>query len=166
MTETVQKRPVVYLDACFVSRLTGWVSSVENRVKKEQLATREVWRRMEGKVQAVVSELVWAEIDRGDPACAAQRTAAIAGLPMWPYSAEASALAAELLQAGAVRKEKPDDALHIALAAVGGADILLSWNFRDIANEEKFSEIKAIVERSGHRCPLITSPDKLPEDWP
>lgn len=165
MTGTLQ-RPVVYLDACFVSRLTGWVSRAENSVRKEQLATREVWRRMEGKVQAVVSELVWAEIDRGDPACAEQRTAAIAGLPMWPYSAEASVLAAELLQAGAVRKEKPDDALHIALAAVGGADVLLSWNFRDIVNEKKMPEIKAIVERAGHRCPLLASPDKLPEDWP
>ena len=166
MTGNVQKRPVVYLDTCFVSRLTGWVSSVENRVQKEQLATREVWRRMEGQVQAVVSELVWAEIDRGDPACAARRTAVISGLPMWRYSAEASALAAELLQAGAVRKEKPDDAMHIALAAVGGADVLLSWNFQDIVNEKKMPEIKAIVERAGHRCPLLASPDNLPEAWP
>lgn len=166
MTGCVQKRPVVYLDACFVSRLTGWVSSVENRVKREQLATREAWRRMEGKVMAVVSSLVWNEIGRGDAKCAAQRVAAIDGLPTWRFSEAALALAAELLQAGAVRKEKPDDAMHIALAAVGGADVLLSWNFQDIVNEKKMSKIKAIVERAGHRCPLITSPDKLPEEWP
>ena len=165
MTGTLQ-RPVVYLDACFVSRLTGWLSRVENSVRKEQLATREVWRRMEGKVQAVVSSLVWNEIGRGDARCADQRVAAITGLPTWRYSEGAFALAAELLQAGAVRKEKPDDALHIALAAVGGADVLLSWNFQDIVNEKKMPEIKAVVERAGHRCPLITSPDKLPEDWP
>ena len=165
MSGNVQ-RPVVYLDACFVSRLTGWVSSVENRVKKEQLATREVWRRMEGKVQAVVSYLAWTEIAEGDPECAARRKTAVAGLPMWLGSPEAVALAEALLASKAVRLKKPDDAMHIALAAVGGADFLLSWNFRDIVNEGKLPLIQNVVERAGYRCPLITAPDKLPEDWP
>ena len=165
MTDARQK-PVVYLDACFVSRLTGWMSSVENKVRKEQLATREWWHRAEGKVQAVVSELVWAEIDRGDARCAAERTAAIAGLPVWRYSEEASALASALLQAGAVRKEKPRDALHIALATTGGADVLLSWNFQDIVNEGKLPLIQSVVEGAGWRCPRLVSPDKLLEELP
>lgn len=164
MTKAVQK-PVVYLETTFVSRLTGWLSPLDH-VWAQQAATREWWRLMRHWVQPVVSELTWAEIDRGDSVCAEQRKTAIAGLPTWGYSTAASELAAELLRAGAIRKKKPDDALHIALAAVGGADILLSWNFKDIANDNKMPVIKAVVEGAGFRCPLITSPDKLPEDLP
>lgn len=58
------------------------------------------------------------------------------------------------------------DAGHIAVAAVGGADVLLSWNFQHVVNEDKMPEIKAVVERAGFRCPQFASPDKLPEDMP
>lgn len=166
MSGNVRKRPVVYLETTFVSRLTGWLSRTENSVRREQLATREWWRRAEGKVQAVVSYLVWTEIADGDPECAARRARAIEGLPMWRQSTEATVLADALVAANAVKKEKRDDALHIALAVVGGADVLLSWNFQDIANGEKLPIIKAVVERAGYRCPLVTSPDKLPEELP
>lgn len=165
MTGTVQK-PVVYLETTFVSRLTGWLSRTENSVRREQLASRDWWRRAEGKVQAVISEVTWTEIGDGDPDCAKQRKLAVAGLPMWTKSPEATALAKELLRAEAVKLSKADDALHIAVAAVQGADVLLSWNFQDIVNEGKMPLIQKVVERAGYRCPLITSPDKLPEDWP
>lgn len=165
MTGTVHM-PVVYLETTFVSRLTGWLSRTENSVRREQVASREWWRRMEGNVQAVISEVTWTEIGDGDPDCAKQRKLAVAGLPMWMKNPEATALAKELLRAEAVKPSKPDDALHIAMAAVQGADVLLSWNFQDIVNEGKMPLIQKVVERAGYRCPLITSPDKLPEDWP
>ena len=63
-------------------------------------------------------------------------------------------------------KSQPRDAGHIAVAAVGGADVLLSWNFQDIVNEKKMAEIKAIVERAGYRCPLLASPKHPLEDMP
>lgn len=165
MTGNVQ-RPVVYLETTFVSRLTGWLSRVENSARKEQLATRELWRRMEGKVETVISEVTWSEIGEGDPGCAKQRKFAVAGLPMWRENEEAIVLAERLMQAGAIPQEEENDAAHIAVAAVGGADVLLSWNFQHIANDEMMPKIKAVVERAGYRCPLITAPDKLPEDWP
>ena len=166
MTATVQKRPVVYLETTFVSRLTGWLSRVENSARKEQLATRALWRRMEGRVEAVISEITWTEIGEGDPECAKQRKLAVAGLPMWMESRESRALMKVLLECKAVNAAKPNDAGHIAVAAVGGADVLLSWNFQDIANDEMMPKIRALVERAGFRCPRIVAPDKLPEDWP
>ena len=162
----IVQRPVVYLETTFVSRLTGWLSRVENSVQREQLATRALWRRMEGRVEAVISEITWTEIGRGDPNCAKQRKLAVAGFPMWTKSPEAKSLAKELLRVDAVKLAKPEDALHIAVAAVEGADVLVSWNFQDIVNEGKMSLVREVVERAGCRCPLITAPDKLPEDWP
>ena len=48
----------------------------------------------------------------------------------------------------------------------GGADVLLSWNFQHVVNEKKMTEIKAIVERAGYRCPLLASPKHPLEDMP
>lgn len=166
MTENVQKRLVVYLDACFVSHWVGQDLDDPRQAEKHALSV-EWWRRMEGKVAPVVSYHVWAEIGRGkDRDAAKAREAAIAGLPSWSYDDQAIALAERLLEAGAVKAKKKDDALHIALAAVGGADVLLSWNFKDIVNEGKMPLIQGAVEAAGYRCPLLVSPDKLPEVLP
>ena len=166
MTEMVQKRLVVYLDACFVSHWVGQDLTDPRQAEKHALSV-EWWRRMEGKVVPVVSYHVWAEIGRGKNREEAKaREAAIAGLPLWSYDDKAVALAGQLLEAGAVRAKKKDDALHIALAAAGGANMLLSWNFKDIVNEGKMPLIQKVVEQAGCRCPLLVSPDRLPEDWP
>lgn len=166
MTETVQKRPVVYLDSCFVSHWVGQDLDDPRQAEKHALSV-ECWRRMEGKALPVVSYHVWAEIGRGkDREAAKAREAAIAGLPSWAYDDQAIALAGRLLEAGAVKAKKKDDALHIALAAVGGADMLLSWNFKDIVNEGKIPRIQGVVEEAGYRCPRLVSPDQPLEDLP
>ncbi|MBP5786607.1 MAG: hypothetical protein J6Y19_02155 [Kiritimatiellae bacterium] len=159
------KMPVVYLDCNVVSCLTGWLSPKED-ARTMQVATRKWWKRAQGRVLAVISEVVWAELVQGDAGCAAERRMTVAGMPMWRETPATRALGRELLRFGAVDKSQPRDAAHIAVAAVEGADVLLSWNFQHVVNEDKMPEIKAVVERAGFRCPLITSPDKLPEDWP
>jgi len=49
-------------------------------------------------------------------------------------SEEASELAAEYLRHGILGPGSHADALHIALATIGQADVLVSWNFRHIVN--------------------------------
>ena len=164
MTGNVQK-PVVYLDCNVVSFLTGWLSPKADS-RAMQVATREWWQRTRGRVQAVISEIVWTEIGWGDTTCAKRRKLSVAGLPIWMKNEASDMLMEELLRTGAVDKSQPRDAGHIAVAAVGGADVLLSWNFQHVVNEENMPKIKAVVERAGYRCPLIISPDQLPEDWP
>ncbi len=166
MSGNVQKRPVVYLDACFVSHWAGQDLDDPMQLAKHEMSV-EWWRRMEGRMTPVVSHHVWAEIGRGkDRDAARARETAIAGLPSWAYDDKAIALAGRLLEAGAVKPKKEDDALHIALAAVGGADVLLSWNFKDIVNEGKIPCIQAVVEKAGYRCPLLVSPDTPLEALP
>ena len=164
MTGYLQK-PVVYLDCNVVSFLTGWLSPKAD-IRTMQVATREWWKRAEGRVQPVISEIVRSEIVRGDSDCAERRRQTVCGWPLWTYNAASEALAERLMQIGAVDKSQPKDAGHIAVAAVEGADVLLSWNFQHIVNDENMPKIKAEVARAGFRCPLITSPDKFPEDWP
>lgn len=160
-------KPVVYLDSSFVSRLAGGRTKA-NHVLAQQAASREWWLRMREQVQPVVSVLVWTEIVRGDADCAARRKDVIRGLPWWEVTSEAVALAGALNRNKAIDKCKSqkDDALHIATAAVGGADVLLSWNFKHIVNKQKMPLAKRVVERAGYRCPLLASPKQLLEEKP
>ena len=165
MSGNVQKRPIVYLDACFVSHWVGQDLDDPAQLAKHE-ATVACWKRLEGKVRPVISTVVETEIADGKPDGAARRVRRIQGLPSWHRTPDSEALTEELLRTGAVRKAKPKDAAHIAIAAVGGADLLLSWNFQDIVNEDKLPLIQSVVERAGFRCPRFASPDKLPEDMP
>ncbi len=158
MSGNVQKRLVVYLDACFVSHWAGQNLDDPVQAEKHELSV-EWWLRMEGRIRPVVSYVVWSEISKGRIATdALRRSKMIFGLESWGPCAAASALADALLDAEAVRRSKDNDALHIALAAVYGADVLLSWNCQDIVNEKRMPKIKAVVERAGYRCPLLVSP--------
>ena len=166
MTGTVQKRPVVYLDACFVSHWVGQDLDDPRQAEKHALSV-EWWRRMEGKMTPVVSYVVLAEISKGKNAeDASRRGRMVLGMESWGPRAEASALADELLDSEAVRRSKDNDALHIALASVHGADVLLSWNCQDIVNEKRMPKIRAVVERAGYRCPLLASPKEQLEAMP
>ena len=167
MSGNVQKRPVVYLDSSFVSRLAGGGTKALH-VRAQQAASREWWDCMKDCVQPVVSDFVWAEIARGDRACAEQRKDVIRGLTCWNAKAEATALAGRLIRTKAIDecKSQKDDALHIATAAVGGADVVLSWNFKHIVNKRKMPLIKRVVEQAGYRCPRLVSPRQLLEERP
>lgn len=164
MTGNVQ-RPIVYLETSFVSHWAGQDLNDPGQLAKHEMSV--AWlRRMEGRVWPVVSKVVVSEISEGPADGAARRLGIVAGLPIWRMNSKAEALADELLRTGAVKKAKPRDAAHIAVAAVEGADVLLSWNFQDIVNEKKYPLIKSVVEHAGCRCPLLVSPDQPLEDLP
>ena len=64
---------------------------------------------------------------------------------------------------GAVPDSFPEDAMHIAIAAVNGIDVIVSLNFKHINNPFKKSEIRRCVEAHGYVCPEICAPDELLE---
>lgn len=164
MTGNLQ-RLVVYLETSFVSHWAGQDFDDSVQLAKHEMSV--AWlRRLEGRMSPVVSTVVEAEIAAGPAEGAARRHKLVEGLPVWKENPQSRTLTKELLRMGAVKKTKPRDAAHIAVAAVEGADILLSWNFQDIVNEKKWPLIKSVVERAGCRCPLLVSPDQPLEDMP
>ena len=55
--------------------------------------------------------------------------------------------------------KKLEDAEHIAIATINQMDILLSWNFKHLANINKQILVKAINELEGYFYPLfLTNP--------
>ena len=156
------KKPVAYLETSFVSYLTGWVS-VDEKVARDQSATVRWWEEERGKWHCVVSDAVFLEARDGDPRAAGRRLAVLQGVEVVPTTGEAVALADTLVRAHALPEKARADAMHVALAAIREADLLLTWNCRHIANPVMLPKIYSTLERAGYKCPAIATPGQLLE---
>ena len=63
-----------------------------------------------------------------------------------------------------IPSEYPEDALHIAVAAINGIEVVVTWNFAHLSNPFTRMMIRQIVENEGHVCPEICSPEELLEN--
>jgi len=68
---------------------------------------------------------------------------------------EADRLAKIYIEGKVIPPQKIEDAQHIAIATCHQIDILLSWNFKHIANIRKQIDVKIINEQEGYFYPLI-----------
>lgn len=79
-------------------------------------------------------------------------------------SAEADELAEAYLQHGIVGPGSRSDALHVALASIAGADVLVSWNFKHMVNIGKIRLFSAVNLERGYRPVDIRSPKEVLPD--
>ena len=105
--------------------------------------------------------LVIEEISAGHPEAASQRLNAVAALSVVGISPTAQTLAGALLASKAVPANSDRDALHIAIAALQGAEFLLTWNFKHINNAETRALIARVVAEHGLACPVLCSSEEL-----
>ena len=75
-----------------------------------------------------------------------------------PIAREAKDLAKSYLDAGILGKASAEDASHVAVATVTGADLILSWNFRHIVNYERIRKFNAVNLMNGYKTLDIRSP--------
>jgi predicted nucleic acid-binding protein len=76
-------------------------------------------------------------------------------------SAESGELQQAYLDAEVVGAASRNDAAHIAVATVYGADLVVSWNFRHIVHFEKIAGYEGINSLRGYRGPKIYSPREV-----
>ena len=152
----------VYVETTVVSYLTAKPSR-DIMVAGHQEATRELWPELSSKYETYISALVYEEARRGDPAQASVRLAAIEPFPMLDIDDEARTLAKKIITSRAVPPEFPEDALHIAVAAVNGIEVLITWNIGHLNNPFTRRMVRQIVEGEGYACPEICSPEELLE---
>ena len=155
-------KPKVYVETTVVSYFAGRPTR-DLVIAAHQEETRALWPRLSSDFDSYISALVYEEAGRGNEELARKRLAAVAPFPVLDIDQEARDLAAQLLATKAVPDEFPEDALHIAVAAVNGIGILLTWNFAHINNPFKKMLIRQSVENAGYLCPEICSPDELME---
>jgi predicted nucleic acid-binding protein len=160
LNDGVKRR--LYIETTVVSYYTAKPSR-DLTIASRQASTRGLWPRLAADFETYISALVLEEAGRGDAGQAQARLAAIGSFEMLAVDEEARKLAEELLRQGAIPKEYPEDALHIAIAAVNGMTALATWNFAHLNNPFTRQMVREAVENAGYRCPEICSPDELLE---
>ena len=124
-----------------------------------QKATVEFFQTYAGFYELHVSDVVILEIDRTtdresrDMLYSILRQHPIEVLSDSRYD-EVSRLADRYIERGAIPRTKVEDAQHVAYATVYEMDILLSWNFRHLANISRETRVLAVNLEEGYRHPL------------
>jgi predicted nucleic acid-binding protein len=74
---------------------------------------------------------------------------------------EAEDLAAKYIDEGAVTGKFYEDALHIAVATINRADVLVSWNFKHIVNLDKIRKYNSVNLKNGYPILEIRTPREV-----
>jgi hypothetical protein len=112
-----------------------------------------------------VSEIVFDEINRTETQDKRLKLLKVIidyKIPFDNYNDDAERLARIYIKEGIIPVKKYDDARHIGLSTTNNFDVLLSWNFKHLANINKRNKIKLINEREGYYYPLdLVTPIQL-----
>ena len=155
-------KPKVYIETSVISYLTSRPSR-DLVAAARQETTLQWFEQQADNFLLLVSELVVEEAGRGNPEAAGKRFAVMKSVEVVPQSESALELADLLVESGAVPEVAGADALHIALAAAGNSDYLLTWNCKHIANAIRRKQIHEVLRDVGWVCPIICTPDELLE---
>lgn len=153
-------KATIYVETSVISYLTSRPSS-ELIAAAHQKATQNWWQDRSHDFDLRISEFVLAEASAGNREAAQKRMKILQGIPPLELLPDVEILASALLNQGAVPEKARLDAFHIAIAAVHGINYLLTWNFRHIANAEKWSNIESVCVSNGLKMPIICSPLEL-----
>ncbi len=127
-----------------------------------QETTREWWERR-NDFELYISEFVLQEASNGDTQAAKDRLKSLDGIPEIEITEEVAAVAERLLLEASLPSKARVDALHIATAAIGGMDYLLTWNCAHIANPAFRFKIESVIRSFGYEPPIICTPLELLE---
>ena len=152
-------RPSVYLETTIPSYLTARRSR-DLLISARQIATQEWWATRPD-FEMYVSQLVIDEASSGDESAASRRLDVLEDLPLLAVTEQVDALAEQLIADVPMPRNANADAYHIAIAAVGGMDYLLTWNMTHIANATLRRRIDHVCRLFSVEPPTICTPDGL-----
>lgn len=126
----------------------------------ESRALVEMARR--GELTLLLSDLLFQELEDAP----VEVMAVVDGLPPDGYvlvgtTDEAEFLQERYLDAGILGASCQDDALHVAIATVARADLIVSWNFKHIVQVDKIRRFCAVNLVHGYQAIDIRSPKEV-----
>ncbi|MDZ4850120.1 MAG: type II toxin-antitoxin system VapC family toxin [Pirellulaceae bacterium] len=147
----------IYIETSIVSYATAWPSrDIQNAALQQQ--ARDWWSVERPKFDLVTSQLTLDEASRGDPAAAGDRLKLLIGIPLLDIDSDAQALAGLLLSGHMMPEKAAADALHVAVAALGGVKYLLTLNCKHIANAHELPRVYKLLNDEGFGGMLICTP--------
>jgi predicted nucleic acid-binding protein len=154
-------KPRVYIETSVISYLTARASN-DMITMGRAATTQEWWNNRSDDYEWVVSRYVLDEALAGHPEASKRRHDALLTLGVLSLDEPQTELIARALISG---KALPSiawlDALHIGACASAGVDLLLTWNFKHIANIHQMASIERICRECGFEAARIITPDVL-----
>lgn len=152
--------PTAYIETSIVSYAVARSSNERHVLVRQEDAIR-WWDEYSRHFELFISQAVLDEAGQGDPAAAEQRLEMLQGLPLIPITVDVIRVARELLDRSLLPEKASADALHVAAAAVGGVEYLVTLNCRHIANAHMLPRIYQTLEELGVPRPLICTPQEF-----
>ncbi len=154
----------VYIETSIVSHATAWPSSDPlTAILQEQ--AKQWWAAERERYRIVTSQFVIDEAGDGDADAARRRLEMLDGIPLLLPSEEVEVIAEEIIRRSLMPVKARLDALHVATAAVGGVDYLLTQNCRHIANAHVLPRVYDLLEELGLPRILICTPAEFLGDF-
>lgn len=147
----------VYIETSVVSHATAWPSNDPETLILQQQA-KQWFDDVAPKYELVTSQFVIDEASLGDPDAAADRLELLAAIPVLMPDERVEELSNELISRSIMPEKARLDALHIASAAIGGIEYLLTQNCRHIANAHTLPRVYDLLEEFGYESTLICTP--------
>jgi len=119
------------------------------------------WNGQSGHHELFISAEVLGELSHHGHQRGRDAIAMVEGVPLLPLTEEVRGFAVLLVREKVMPGPMGGDATHVSVATVHGADYLLTWNVRHLANPNKLVHLRTIALRAGRMPPAIVTPDLL-----
>lgn len=148
------KVPRVYIDTSVVGGCLDEEFAAESRALLEMGAR--------GEIELLLSALLLAELERAPTRVREQFVSLVgeAGTAV-SISPQAEDLQRAYLDRAVLGSAAANDALHVALATVARADVIVSWNFKHLVRLERIRAFNAVNLLEGYGHIEIRSPKEL-----
>ncbi len=153
----------IYIESTIPSYVVARPARDLLQAARQQL-TRDWWDLKRHKHELFTSQVVLGEIGFGEKPMAKRRLETMHGLPLLQAIDEVKEFAGKILASGLLPATADRDATHIALASAYEMDILLTWNYRHIANATIEQRLRNLATAAGFTLPVICTPEELMEN--
>ena len=148
----------LYLDTSTISHL------IADDTPEKMTDTNTLWADfIDGKYELFISPVVMSEIDN----CPEPKRSKLYSkmeqiqFELLQRTDEITRLAKEYIANGILTEKSIDDCLHIAFAVVNNCDIIVSWNFKHLANVRTIDKVKIVNAMNRYREISIVPPSML-----
>ena len=115
-----------------------------------------------GKIILLVSDLLVAELDNApEKVLQLFKSLPADNVERIDISEDALNLKNKYIKAHVLGHASENDALHVAIASVHNADMIVSWNFKHIVHYDKIKGFNAVNIREGYGVIAIHSPKEV-----
>lgn len=154
------KKGKIYLESSVISYYTGEVTRDIIITARQQL-TRLWWKKILSRYDAYISAFVLDEISKGKKSFVSKRLMAVEKMRLISTDPDMLELAEEYFTDLSIPEKSRYDCLHLSCCVISGMEIMVSWNFKHIANATTRKIIREINNKHGFITPEITTPEEM-----